>query len=179
MRKGRRFPHTRGDGPDEVEEKVANARFSPHPWGWTAFAAISQAPGAVFPTPVGMDRHGVQHEILARGFPHTRGDGPPARAWKEHGLEFSPHPWGWTGRLSLGGAPTNVFPTPVGMDRSAGCAFDTQLRFPHTRGDGPWVGVCWLCRQRFSPHPWGWTVSEHLPHNEQPVFPTPVGMDRQ
>ena len=51
--------------------------------------------------------------------------------------EFSPHPWGWTERSHARHHRHRVFPTPVGMDLTALAYEIEQLRFPHTRGDGP------------------------------------------
>ena len=57
----------------------------------------------------------------------------------ESAVEFSPHPWGWTGHHPAIILRSLVFPTPVGMDRADECVAECLKRFPHTRGDGPVV----------------------------------------
>ena len=52
------------------------------------------------------------------------------------------------------------------------------MSFPHTRGDGPYIGNDSTEADAFSPHPWGWTVVLFNGPQSVSVFPTPVGMDR-
>ena len=72
---------------------------------------------------------------------------------------FSPHAWGWTGRRQGHADCANVFPTRVGVDRRFGQKNVPGLRFPHTRGGGPYQ-ACGRASSSF-------------------VFPTRVGVDRQ
>ena len=44
------FPHTRGDGPQELAYNQRSFGFSPHTWGWTGSAVGSGATCCVFPT---------------------------------------------------------------------------------------------------------------------------------
>ena len=171
------FPHTRGDGPTKAYLRGCSLQFSPHPWGWTDRRDVRPSVDGVFPTPVGMDRHhrGIQKD---RGrFPHTRGDGPIHQQLFSGGSMFSPHPWGWTEALGPVGVHFVVFPTPVGMDLTGHFSDRNNIRFPHTRGDGPTASNSRPPRVWFSPHPWGWTVKIRLCRRGQHVFPTPVGMD--
>ena len=70
------IPHTRGDGPDEVQDYVPSQAYSPHTWGWTVRRNLSALPNFVFPTHVGMDRADCQPKMTLICIPHTRGDGP-------------------------------------------------------------------------------------------------------
>ena len=95
-------------------------------------------------------------------FPHTRGGGPhyrrgipdddgvfPTRVGVDLAHQncddvcdvFSPHAWGWTAMSSNSHNCLYVFPTRVGVDRTALLFLRCPARFPHTRGGGP---VGWL-----------------------------------
>jgi len=50
------FPHARGDGPIIRPLPRECPKFSPRPWGWSAFPIFSRFAWGVFPTPVGMVR---------------------------------------------------------------------------------------------------------------------------
>ena len=52
------------------------------------------------------------------------------------------------------------------------------LRFPHARGDGPYLLFVVLFVFMFSPRPWGWSEARSLFGKADIVFPTPVGMVR-
>ena len=114
-------------------------------------------------------------------------------------MAFSPHAWGWTGAALYERDIGQVFPTRVGVDRTANSVRPSWVRFPHTRGGGPlkWsvddvvyfvfptrVGVDramgWLGRRppAFSPHAWGWTAKNPRHFWGPTVFPTRVGVDR-
>ena len=67
-------PHTRGDEP--VMTVYITGIFS------------------VFPTPVGMNRHGDINIKTITGVPHTRGDEPSILAVGTNQDKCSPHPWG-------------------------------------------------------------------------------------
>ena len=172
------FPHTRGDGPLYGGCGRLPDVFSPHAWGWSVRAGRRLHQFGVFPTRVGMVRPQSTKYGGRNGFPHTRGDGPECRLHRPRRAGFSPHAWGWSATLSTFAAPTNVFPTRVGMVR---VIEDSRIRahcFPHTRGDGPprpcpWCHCCW-----FSPHAWGWSEFRRRQRREIPVFPTRVGMVR-
>ena len=97
-RPGRRFPHTRGDGP--------------------FFESIFTSSPAVFPTRVGMDQWKALLRWYDQSFPHTRGDGPTRRSIPNRSMQFSPHAWGWTVFYVEYGFEQEVFPTRVGMDRT-------------------------------------------------------------
>ncbi len=72
----RRFPHPRGDGPEENRDIQTEMLFSPPAWGWSAGAPDGGGHGWVFPTRVGMVRERASDRSRAGGFPHPRGDGP-------------------------------------------------------------------------------------------------------
>ena len=74
------IPHTRGDGPDEIQG---------------GGKCIS-----VFPTRVGMDRRMIPNTTEPICIPHTRGDGPAGRPLTMTAWGYSPHAWGWTGARS-------------------------------------------------------------------------------
>ena len=92
---------------------------------------------------------------------------------------FSPHAWGWTFPTAIGGYHSNVFPTRVGVDRETNIGKNSMLRFPHTRGGGPQQLRITSLHCKFSPHAWGWTVSETTEPPPAIVFPTRVGVDLQ
>ncbi len=98
-------------------------KFSPRPWGWTAYGPPTVDPDNVFPPPVGMDRKAHKMRFSKFGFPHARGDGPKVNEIAPIDGKFSPRPWGWT----------------VGL-----CELGRLFhRFPHARGDGQhWLPVC-------------------------------------
>jgi len=125
-----------------------------------------------------MDREAFLAKNCGLSFPHTRGDGPGSSAAHAHASAFSPHPWGWTSSRMLGTNCGWVFPTPVGMDRGGPQPDQISGRFPHTRGDGPKPADTEYQREKFSPHPWGWTDTVFFASDRVSVFPTPVGMDR-
>ena len=52
----RRFPHTRGDGPQRRNLLEREGAFSPHAWGWSVLVSVVLRLPAVFPTRVGMVR---------------------------------------------------------------------------------------------------------------------------
>ena len=176
---GQRFPHTRGDGPDPKLNPSPTLMFSPHPWGWTEEDTLGTAVlHLVFPTPVGMDLQMAHNIFGKRCFPHTRGDGPAIPRARRSTNRFSPHPWGWTVGVPREHGFAAVFPTPVGMDLISRSSASSDLRFPHTRGDGPRSRRLLDHAHEFSPHPWGWTLYLLRGRVWCHVFPTPVGMDR-
>ena len=91
---------------------------------------------------------------------------------------YSPHAWGWTVSRRHMLTSWQVFPTRVGMDRSAGDALNPAKSIPHTRGDGPRSGNNKIVMHQYSPHAWGWTDLRGGAASFGDVFPTRVGMDR-
>ena len=131
------FPHPRGDGPQTTWPARPFTEFSPPAWGWSAVKLVSSAIRRVFPTHVGMVRHHEPTKQNPIRFPHARGDGPKGlTTWKTL-IRFSPRTWGWS---ELGAGARHripVFPTHVGMVRTAQEPEANAIRFPHARGDGP------------------------------------------
>ena len=173
-----RFPHARGDGPTSQSVSVRQP-FSPRAWGWSAGGRPCVS-GEVFPTRVGMVR--LRHYATQRTgrFPHARGDGPtdrsrPSEAVRRFphargdgpivserliklGRQFSPRAWGWSATHAALHGSCCVFPTRVGMVRTATWTVADRSSFPHARGDGPLRA--WLAFRAcaFSPRAWGWSV---------------------
>ena len=112
----------------------------------------------VFPTRVGMDHIRQRNGLTFRCIPHTRGDGPEAKATPKPQQMYSPHAWGWTIGAGNEGGYMGVFPTRVGMDQTIPCLFKGTVMY--------------------SPHAWGWTDECPLFRGEVHVFPTRVGMDQ-
>ena len=71
-----------------------------------------------------------------------------------------------------------VFPTHVGMARTATSLPRMAGRVPHTRGDGPKKEKINQLIAECSPHTWGWPVLFILGSYKHHVFPTHVGMAR-
>ncbi len=114
-----RFPHACGDGPYIGSDSDIYGRFSPRVWGWSGFGLYPTVPGAVFPTRVGM----VRAQRLAQSgrprFPHACGDGPNGAQTESGEALFSPRVWGWSVARCELGRGGRVFPTRVGMVRTA------------------------------------------------------------
>ena len=132
-----RFPHTRGDGPRQKAGPPGCRRFSPHAWGWSGNLIVWNEPIDVFPT--------------------LRGDGPNYQTIRYRPLRFSPHAWGWSALPQHKFVSPQVFPTRVGMVRSAKRTSISMACFPHTRGDGPDSSHFSRPKWTFSPHAWGWS----------------------
>ena len=98
--------------------------------------AARSAAAFVFPTRVGMVRWSSVSGRPARGFPHPRGDGPFCARGRLRKEKFSPPAWGWSDIVLFTARPANVFPTRVGMVRTA---------VTQARAGG------------FSPPAWGWS----------------------
>ena len=92
------IPHARGDGPSSTPPPVSLAQYSPRPWGWTARYEVEWRLRRVFPTPVGMDRGQHNGAYQQTRIPHARGDGPAGHHLHHLHGQYSPRPWGWTGR---------------------------------------------------------------------------------
>src|SRR5436309_212073 len=114
----------------------------------------------VLPTRVGMVRLSSLISPTGKSSPHTRGDGPASILKVAVPGWFSPHAWGWSGLGLERGAARSVLPTRVAMVRPVWVDQPSTGSSPHTRGDGPEYARAILARLAFSPHAWGWSVSE-------------------
>ena len=74
----RSFPRTRGDGPTTGPSARRAIRFPPHSRGWTPARASTTSSTRVSPALAGMDLAEPIQDMIATGFPRTRGDGPLA-----------------------------------------------------------------------------------------------------
>ena len=50
-----------------------------------------------------------------------------------------------------------VFPTYVGVDRTASSTAEVSMRIPHVCGGGPSIVNTSMCMNTYSPRMWGWT----------------------
>ncbi len=173
-----RSPHTRGDGPSTNARQSPAKRFSPHAWGWSAFCRAVGEGHYVLPTRVGMVRIYPKRQSARFGSPHTRGDGPNRPGVRVLGTWFSPHAWGWSAALRACNGLPRVLPTRVGMVRFPCTSEPRSTSSPHTRGDGPPVGMRRGRRWKFSPHAWGWSGMAGRGAERGTVLPTRVGMVR-
>ncbi len=174
-----RFPHPRGDVPQTKWKQKPFEEFSPPPWGCSASLCAVSGLRPVFPTPVGMFRLELFNISGCGCFPHPRGDVPAFLLPTWVFIKFSPPPWGCSVEFEKIATIEAVFPTPVGMFRIGTKKWSLQKRFPHPRGDVPPM-VMLSCRcARFSPPPWGCSVTDGANTYARTVFPTPVGMFRR
>ncbi len=178
LRQPRRFPHPRGDGPPAPPERFERNSFSPPAWGWPVQLLLDTQRGHVFPTRVGMARPLEPLLIAGRRFPHPRGDGPERGTREREGKVFSPPAWGWPEYPPATLDQARVFPTRVGMARTAAAHCSGVMRFPHPRGDGPVARRSRLSSRQFSPPAWGWPGHGWCGSDLLQVFPTRVGMAR-
>ena len=112
-----------------------------------------------------------------KGFPRTRGDGPPAVDHRRLPILFPPHTRGWTLRgLPLADA-RRVSPAHAGMDRSLSTTIRLRFGFPRTRGDGPSTYVSESSWLKFPPHTRGWTAPPPAVRKTIFVSPAHAGMD--
>ena len=172
------FPHTRGDVPfyDTIYVHIEN--FSPHTWGCSGGTRTRAPRRRLFPTHVGMFRTSRLESPIGGTFPHTRGDVPGASLDIDTIESFSPHTWGCS-VLQPGGIQGPIlFPTHVGMFRSARSAAQGHWPFPHTRGDVPLPFLLSGPRPPFSPHTWGCSAAMFAAAAFASLFPTHVGMFR-
>ena len=110
--------------------------------------------------------------------PHTRGDGPQCDHHGPRHGQYSPHAWGWSDDDQPATVRGEIFPTRVGMVRHADSTLFLPRDIPHTRGDGPAVGVSQAAVNKYSPHAWGWSGRGGTAHGGHNIFPTRVGMVR-
>ncbi len=172
------FPHTRGDGPPHQRVDDDALTFSPHAWGWSSKCfVVSPSPG-IFPTRVGMVLTIVERLAPSANFPHTRGDGPHSYSKIFADKAFSPHAWGWSWLKFRWRIERRIFPTRVGMVLMQSAMLAAQQDFPHTRGDGPSIGLRLGHCLKFSPHAWGWSCAQSSNPERLHIFPTRVGMVR-
>src|ERR1700736_3716937 len=101
-----------------------------------------------------MFRRWLSFRLRCRCFPHTRGDVPLLTAVLVFPLMFSPHAWGCSETYHLCAVCLLVFPTRVGMFRSATASCIVSGSFPHTRGDVPQKAKRISVSLSFSPHAW-------------------------
>ena len=111
-------------------------------------------------------------------FPHSRGDVPLTSPPKPMRTAFSPLTWGCSERPDARHHRHGVFPTHVGMFRRVGQHSFYRQRFPHSRGDVPFLDdpCCAACS--FSPLTWGCSAAVTKTTWQPVVFPTHVGMFR-
>ncbi len=172
-----RYPHTRGGGPRDANERQGRGQVSPHAWGWTASRAQIAARATGIPTRVGVDRPRPSAGLAHARYPHTRGGGPTYLAAILTAAGVSPHAWGWTG---AGGPPRIAdrgIPTRVGVDRRSGQMASAVSWYPHTRGGGPPEMRAERGDNLVSPHAWGWTIAARATHRRASGIPTRVGVD--
>ncbi len=112
-------------------------------------------------------------------FPHPRGDGPLIMVVGGAGIEISPPAWGWPGAESDLADDIADFPTRVGMARSNSPKPPPARRFPHPRGDGPFLEELLFHFLAISPPAWGWPEVMNERKNTWFDFPTRVGMARR
>ncbi len=93
-RRGRSFPHARGDVPYSLFTKISKFGFSPRPWGCSCQSVAGCWQWSVFPTPVGMFRADFAAPMPNLRFPHACGDVPRNSAIKVSNGAFSPRLWG-------------------------------------------------------------------------------------
>ena len=172
------FPHTRGDVPFTGLVAALSQSFSPHTWGCSDWFTGSSSNKKVFPTHVGMFRKSLHAFVITHGFPHTRGDVPAPTRIRNATLSFSPHTWGCSGDVPLGGENAPVFPTHVGMFLGSMELLTILTGFPHTRGDVPDFFDYQAQYNTFSPHTWGCSAPSPGSRVRSVVFPTHVGMFR-
>ena len=136
-----RFPHLRGDGPSATSRPPTSRTISPPAWGWPVTLSERLQSMADFPTCVGMARFAWASRALRWGFPHLRGDGPSTAPSSRSARQISPPAWGWPVLRPRRNAFRGDFPTCVGMARVIKRACLRCRRFPHLRGDGPWMTI--------------------------------------
>ena len=151
------FPHSRGDGPATSTAPNPTLKFSPLAWGWSVCGSWGDQQAGVFPTRVGMVRSNPSLDRRPGRFPHSRGDGPQLGTFEKVKWAFSPLAWGWSAHSLRRPALNLVFPTRVGMVRGRGRCRSYRIRFPHSRGDGPFRERFFRSGCLFSPLAWGWS----------------------
>ena len=111
------FPHARGDVPAGMTMSDLCGKFSPRAWGCSVTPESRCQAHRVFPTRVGMFRHGRSVAPTPICFPHARGDVPNFVTIPSGSTMFSPRAWGCSVCRRNALPPGRVFPTRVGMFR--------------------------------------------------------------
>ena len=171
------LPRTRGDGPLVAVYRIHFAKASPHTRGWTRFNLEHARAPAGFPAHAGMDPCRRSRRGLSCRLPRTRGDGPPPAAVVWTASRASPHTRGWTRLVQQQRVDDVGFPAHAGMDPPPGPRPGRGGGLPRTRGDGPDPGT--FVRDRFaaSPHTRGWTAVRGRGLRRDAGFPAHAGMD--
>ncbi len=131
---------------------------------------------AVFPTPVGVFRGRCLVPGRGRGLPHARGGVPYHAVVTDIVTASSPRPWGCSVSFSQGSINQQVFPTPVGVFRREDMVYRLAWGLPHARGGVPQRRYQMATLRVSSPRPWGCSQTRLGSAQQQPVFPTPVGV---
>ena len=175
-RRSRRFPRTRGDGPDETALAGHRAGVPPYPRGWSrkGSGCARHYPGS--PAPAGMVPGWIGSVDLGPRFPRTRGDGPGAVHVGDNGGAVPPHPRGWSLLAELRTTLNRGSPAPAGMVPSSPLIDTGYVRFPRTRGDGPTTRLPRYVGIVVPPHPRGWSPYLRSAFRSPPGSPAPAGM---
>ena len=152
---GARFPHACGDVPPSSSRNSLAFLFSPRMWGCSAAIMFALPFCLVFPTHVGMFRMTVASLLPLTCFPHACGDVPGHCGELTSQTKFSPRMWGCSALGDRVLCRALVFPTHVGMFRSALRYRKPIFRFPHACGDVPHSQQSGRDLQKFSPRMWG------------------------
>ena len=174
-----RFPRARGDGPTHRKNFSEGGRFSPRPWGWSAWSMLNTTNRRVIPAPVGMVRFFRFRRGSVDSFPLARGDGRKPEKPPNWRKTLSPRAWGWSVLLLSCLLVIFVIPSPMGMVRTPVVFPRRWGSYPRARGDGPRGWLESSAHVPFSPRPWGWSVRHILVGRGNSVFPAPVGMVRK
>ncbi len=140
---GSRFPCACGDGPLNRMAVIGSKLFSLRVRGWTAVSDPHERERSVFPARAGMDRPSGRPARFECCFPCACGDGPASSKAVLEQPKFSLRVRGWTGRETVGGYLSMVFPARAGMDRGTHDHGHSRRRFPCACGDGP-MSLCKL-----------------------------------
>ena len=90
---------------------------------------------------------------------------------------FPPHARGWTFKRTHELILNAVSPARAGMDRCVQLNHAVILRFPRTRGDGPFMEQRNGDTGVFPPHARGWTLFPISKTKPRTVSPARAGMD--
>ncbi len=107
-----RFPHPRGDGPQQCAGGGGRRLISPPAWGWPGPTLFDRVWPWDFPTRVGMARFPTSDSLFASRFPHPRGDGPQRRSNCSPWTRISPPAW-WARRGARNQAPMVCYAGPA------------------------------------------------------------------
>ncbi len=172
------FPRTRGDGPIRVLEPSAGHGVPPHPRGWSRRLVVRRLDRNGSPAPAGMVPSIKVSSCPTRGFPRTRGDGPPWIASSRITRSVPPHPRGWSRSAPGDTEMTWGSPAPAGMVRTTAIEVARSAGFPRTRGDGPSLKRSYPSCRAVPPHPRGWSRRRRDVVWPDPGSPAPAGMVR-